>query len=264
MVFVVVRRSNSSLYDLEDPEFLTDMGVTNPLNDDNIIFKTGNRFIYKLVISDKTGPKQLSMRKSLSGPQPVLVPAATVRLEYTIDHIALEVFRNKGETSLGETQTIIKYDFYDGQKKVFVGEKTGVIEDSNRIFIHPPRSHFFYSNQLTPFPYVLLPIDEHTTWEMLFDIPEHTEKKYPFLTDHTLQLTYSMIGRKEVSTPWGLDTIYQFKAIAKNSQITTSCDYYFSEDYGFVKIEFHNLDGVVIRMDIEDIKKKSTHDRAIQ
>ncbi|HEY0743994.1 MAG TPA: hypothetical protein VGD40_21155 [Chryseosolibacter sp.] len=260
LVFVTVRRLNATLYDLPDPAFLADMGAVNTLNDDNKIFKTGNLFIYRLRITDSVGhDQQLYLRNSLSGPEPALAPVNKEHDNppYAIDHVTLEVFRNKGETGLGETQTIIKYDYKNGDRKVLFGEKTGVVEDSTRVFLHPPRSHFFYMNELTPFPYVRFPIAENTSWEMPFGIPDHAMKQYDYLTDTMLQLSYSLIERETIPTPWGIDSVYKFKAFAKNSEINTSCEYYFSERYGFVRIEFHNLHGVTIRMDLDDIKQVS-------
>jgi hypothetical protein len=254
--FILVEVSSVNLYDMKEPLFLMDNGFHNELNQDNEIFKTHCTFVYKVSFSDSLGRAQfVCLEPDFTGVKSNLIPQSErlIHDKYCIDYVKLQVYGNKGSTQLGETQTIVKYDFFHGGRRVFFGEKTGVIEDSLRIFLHPPRSHFFFYNQFNPFPYVKFPILDNKYWELEFRIPDHALERIPRLKNSTLRLTYSMVGMEQYESPWGTENVYRFLAKGLNDEIETKSIYLFSKKYGFLKMEFYTVDGIKIVMDLEDI-----------
>lgn len=255
---ILIKHATGNLYNMNEPEFLMDTGLSNQLNIDNRIFKTNRILIYKVSFTDSLNvPHLLRLKPNLLGLKDELIIANRVDndCDYCIDHVALHVFKNKGETGLGETQTIIKYDYYHKSDRVFFGEKTGVIEDSTRVFIHPPRIHFFFYNQFNPFPYVRFPLESHVYWELEFSIPNHALEKVPRLKNSSLKLMYSQVSQEQFKTPWGLDTVYKFNAVGINDEIETRSVYFFSKTYGFVKMEFYTIEGIKISLVLEDIRE---------
>lgn len=253
--WALFRLANSDLYKAKEPTFLLDVGAYNELNEDNEIFKTDRIFLYKLSFSDKFEQKTLCLQPKVTGVGYDLIPAGEIssNVKYCIDYIRLSVFRNKGDTNLGETQTIIKYDFFDGERKVFLGEKTGVVEDSTKIFLHPPRSHFFFFNQFNPFPFVRFPIEESEYWEFEFRIPEHALEKVQRLRIPTLKIMYKLSSKEQIRSPWGLLDCYKFIATGLNDEIETRSIYLFNPKYGFLRMEFWTIEGVKIEMTLIDI-----------
>ncbi|AEH01221.1 hypothetical protein Lacal_1373 [Lacinutrix sp. 5H-3-7-4] len=53
-------------------------------------------------------------------------------------------------------QTVIKYEYLDEKGKLMFSERTGLIENNNNIWIHPPRQGDAGILQLSAFPYIKL------------------------------------------------------------------------------------------------------------
>ncbi len=257
--FVYWRISTQNLYNLTEPPFFLDSGSFNVLNQDNEIFKTGRSFVYQVSFFDSTNTRYfMCLEPKLDGPSSRLM---TFKKKYCIDKVNLMVYKNKGETSLGDTQTIIKYDYYDANDRVFYGEKTGVIEDSSRIFLHPPRIHFFSYNQLNPFPYIKFPLEKNKYWELEFGIPQHTLEKIPWLNNSSLRINYSFVSKDIYSGPMDIDSVYKYEAFGINEQIKTRSVFYFNEKLGFVRMEFLTVEGIKIEMVLDKIVEESESTR---
>lgn len=238
---------------------MCDIGEGNVLNRDNRIFKTGLVFVYKIFFKDSLDkPQTLCLTPSILGKvvDKLYASEEATNRKYCINKIRLSVFNGKGETNLGNTQTIIKYEYYEDEKRVFFGEKTGVVEDSSRVFLHPPRNYYLFYNEFNPFPQVLFPIEEHDYWELEFGIPSHFLQMVPGLKDSSLTIRYKLIAKELYESSIGIDSVYRFEASGVNSEIATKSSYLFSKKNGFVKMQFLTLKGAKIVMELEDVITK--------
>lgn len=252
-------RADERILNLDNPEFLTDVGERSELNWDNLVFKPGLRFDYDVNFLDSLGrPSLLYVRKGIFDVTSGLLPLLSPRPKNSclVDRISLEVFHNKGSTSLGESQTIVKYEYYQGSDRVYYGEVTGVVEDSTMIFLHPPRNLFFHVNQLAPFPYVKLPLTLNDTWQIDFSIPDHVFDRFAWLRSTDLKVAY-VRGAQCVENVMGhQELVTEFKATASNDEIISTSEYYFHERYGFVEIVLKTFNGVTIKMSLVSVESR--------
>lgn len=253
-LFIIISCSRS-LENLKEPDFLLDNDIESDVSLDNKIFKPGKIFSYKVKIFDSLGRELiLGMKPSFGEPDWELFPIDRVNKAgktYFIDQVKLSVFKGQGGIELGKTQTIIKYDFLQEGKRVYLGEKTGVVEDSSRIFLHPPRSNFFLVNQFNPFPYVKFPIDKFEYWEFDFVIPEHALSITKDLNETSMKISYKLVGVEEYFGLIGICSVFKIYGRGYNKEIETSTTFYFNEKYGFVKIVFKTITGINVVFELE-------------
>lgn len=240
---------------LEEPDFLLDLGPKNLNNWDNKIYKPRAQFVYSLTIFDSEGNKRfLHLAKKFATVSDELVAKidSSKSADY-IDTIVLSVFENTANSALGIDQTIIKYDYHNREDRLGLGEITGLIEDSTKVFLHPPRNHFLVNTEINPFPYVKLPIDRNDYWELDFSIPNWFMDINNKLKDSSLKITYKRTSEVSLRTAIGEVRAFEYLAMAKNSEIEIRSWYYFNSEMGFVRMQFQTLDGYQIVLDLEKI-----------
>lgn len=136
----------------------------------------------------------------------------------------------------------ILYDKYnDNQKYSFWCDSilTGIIENSQRIWIHPIRYNQFLRGEIAPFPEIRLPIEQNKKW------------------DNTLSI-YSGWGDYESTITNQYEIIEKVNLILKDQsiecwKISATNNYYkgknettvlYNEKYGFVKMHYVFYDGI--------------------
>ena len=143
------------------------------------------------------------------------------------------------------SQTIIqqKYTAVNGQ--VLFDGSTGLIENEKNIWLHPFRGKYFSVTEFSPFPYVKLPLKEGTKWT--WRLPEIDSRwSDPRIIEYkgTVEATYNykIVDEKNLKTAFGVLSCFVIEAEAKNRIGKSKLRSYFNPQYGFVLLEYTNID----------------------
>jgi hypothetical protein len=159
-----------------------------------------------------------------------------------------------GKDFLGQ-QIEIMWNYYEkasGANSLVItkGERTGVINDSQTVWIHPPRMSDFSFTELTPFPHVRKPLTEGNEWKSMLNIG----KGWGEWENLTVKESYKAIGQKDVSTLMKkLPNCWQVDATGESEAGTYKITYYFHPQYGFVRWEYTKPDSTKVILDLEKV-----------
>jgi hypothetical protein len=148
-----------------------------------------------------------------------------------------------------KNQTEVYYSYEPNPKIV---SATGIVENAENIWVHPPRDGFFKSLETCPFPYAKLNKPIGYRWTDSMSIGNHWADKKWGLWDGRLLLNYEyeISGKEIIHTEIGeLDCIV-INAIATSKIGQSRLKYYLSQEYGFVKLEYILFTGLEIELNI--------------
>ncbi|SFD49806.1 hypothetical protein SAMN05518672_102185 [Chitinophaga sp. CF118] len=252
-------------------------------SNDNISYKRKMTFIFDYYYIDNSGVKKkflLSKNEATIG-NPLNLVDYQNSTDSTIDKIKLvitdsvETFPNYDSTY---TQTVMSYAYIVKNKKVsdslcecfekrgeanrqFLcsGVSTGVIDNYKNLWMHPPRQFTFKILQLNPFPFYYL--DEsvnHWSWELetggayldprWINSKEKVKINYDYVrqNDETIN---SPLGKIKCKVTNGTGT-----SEFGNTTMKTYLKSYYHPKYGFVRLEYININGTKIVIQLTDIE----------
>lgn len=233
-------------------------------NNNNAIFKDGRKIIYKYYYQNKEGEKFL-IKKG----KEVLQPEGYSTFDWefidfnkpdneTINAIILRPNLGNpfGKDMPDYNQTSISYEYLMHNGKSFGREVTGAIENDMNIWIHPPRSNFFRILELNPFPYIKAPYEVGTNWNWKLKIGDHWSDKRWLEWKGGIEnnYDYKITEKKNILTKLGNIDCYIIEANAKSKIGETELISYFNSEFGFVKLEYKNIDGTKTVIEIEKIE----------
>lgn len=233
-------------------------------NDNNIIYKNGKKIIYSYYYENLKGEKFLVKKgKEILQPEGY----STFDWEFidfdksdneTINAIILRPnLGNPFEEDMPEyNQTAIDYEYLMENGKSFGRETTGAIENDMNVWAHPPRSNFFQILELNPFPYIKAPYNIGTKWNWKLEIGDHWSDKRWLKWNGRIdnRYDYEITEKKNILTKLGNIDCYIVKAKAKSRIGETELISYFNTQFGFVKLEYKNIDGTKTVLEIEKIE----------
>jgi hypothetical protein len=251
---------------------LEDSDSLNVLNSDNRIFKSKRIFTYSVKNISPLGsenyfylffnPDCRTDKQKQCIDWSIGIRNTSDTNNYIIDTVKLFVHQgvSKIMPEMSKQQTIIRYEYFNEDGRIFMGELSGVIEDSTRIFLHPPRSHGFVLNELNPFPQVKLPIQIEATWKKELYISNNFLKKTKIkelenLDGIFINFTYK-IEKSFILNHRLFGKIKCYKISGQSEKYfwgQTSIDMDFSPDFGFVNIEYKNYDNSKTCFSLENI-----------
>ena len=192
-------------------------------DEDNTLFIPGRSFIYEIANSADTldeGPKELSIT-------------------------VMTVKRSK-KLLKNQTQVAITTNPFNNRI-----ETTGVIENKDNLWLHPPRTGWFKNLALCPFPYVKLPLNEGDIWE---DVNVLGEQWLLGSGKNTLRcnMQYEVVNMKTDQIEIATD--YWIIRSTMTSEIGgTSATFHFNVNQGFILMEFQTIEGETISFKLKDI-----------
>ena len=169
-----------------------------------------------------------------------------------ISEIHLTVIKPRVFKRTNKNQTEVYYSYEPNPKIV---SATGIVENAENIWVHPPRDGFFKSLETCPFPYVKLNKPIGYRWTDSMSIANHWADKKWGLWEGRLLLNYEyeISGKEIILTKIGeLDCIV-INAIATSNIGQSRLKYYFSQEYGFIKLEYILFTGLEIELNIVQI-----------
>ncbi|MEM9324279.1 MAG: hypothetical protein AAGA85_01425 [Bacteroidota bacterium] len=128
-------------------------------------------------------------------------------------------------------------------------EHTGVIENDQYITMHPFRENFYAFTEVAGFPVVHLPVRVGQRWEdelRIFD-------GWGDWSNMDVTTAYEVVAREEVTLPYGQLPLWHLRAVTDIPLGRTVHDFWFHEQYGFVKFVIKNYAGQLLVIELEEL-----------
>lgn len=233
-------------------------------NFNNTIYIVGKKFTYSYFYQNTKGENFLIKRgKAILQPEGYSTfDWEFINLEEkdneTVNHLILKPSSgNPFSKHIPDyNQTSIGYEYLMINGKSFAMEVTGAIENEMNVWIHPPRSNFFEILELNPFPYIKAPYKIGTKWNWKLKIGDHWSDKRWLEWKGGIEniYDYEIKEKKNISTKLGNLECYIIHANAKSSIGVTELISYFNPKFGFVKLEYKNIDGTKTILELENVE----------
>jgi|GEM_PF-3508859 len=115
-------------------------------------------------------------------------------------------------------------------------EITGVVENSNRVWLHPPRLDFLKFTELTAFPEVKFPTKENSEWSSTLNIGAGWGEWQGV----KVKSDYTLLKNNEISIS---DSCLVVSATSKSKLGTFNTTYKFCRNFGFEYIHYQHPNG---------------------
>lgn len=191
-------------------------------DEDNKIFKPGKTFVYNVrgEGDSKEFPDQMF---------------------YSV--LAL---KKSQKTNKKQTEVVIHYKPDKG-----VYQSTGIVENKDNVWLHPPRNGKLKVLETCPFPFVKLPLNEGMTWnDQLLVGEQWSDGKWK--GSKLFDLEYRVISFESPSNPKIMLDQWIIEATAKSDIGDTQAKFSFSEEIGFTAMEFVDFNGSKIIFELVD------------
>jgi hypothetical protein len=156
--------------------------------------------------------------------------------------------------SMDSTQTEVEWVFpADTTWTSRPQQRVGAIETKAEFWLHPPRYGAYRILELNPFPHIKLPAVSGNTWEW---------KVYPPAAPYAdpawaswqgilqVQFRYTLGGLQQLATPFGNLPCHRVQASGTSNLGTTALEAYFHPAYGFVRLNYRNIDASRMQLDL--------------
>lgn len=225
---------------------------TQNIDATNEVYLVGNAYIFDYeIIKDGKVLKLKTNKGMYADAEFELVPLATADIE--VDRIRLVVQQVSDTERTNEGQTEVSY-IQDPLAKGM--SLTGLVDNSNNIWLRPIRTGFFNALQTAPFPFVKKPLRVGAEWSDKMAIGPNWSNplwgtwEEPLLLSHH----YKVIKMETVKTPFGALECYVIESSATSDIGTTKLKSYFSDLYGFVRMEYELLNNLKVNLWLVDLK----------
>lgn len=213
--------------------------------EDNLIYKAKNKYFFSYEYIDDEGKMFLFEKKQNEWR---FIPIDSLS-NNTVVNIELSVMPDFGPFAKYKSfydQTVIQYLYLSQDNKVLATESTGLIENLKNIWMHPPRTDLFKILELNPFPFIQFPsnIDKNWNWSLIIGKAWSDSRWKLWEGQITNNYSYTIVDtNKTACTPLGEIKCFVIKSIATCEMGSTFLTAYFSDIYGFVYLEYTNIDG---------------------
>ena len=231
------------------------------LTDDNTIYTQYRQFYYKYYFLKD---KDTLLVKLYTKPEHILPFEQSWKLEpkskltfeqdyTTIHQLALTV---KLGDYLGQA-SLLQYDYLSKERRGMKHEQTALVEVCDDIWLNPPKMGHFLINELNPCPEIREPLIKDNTWQNSTTTSDvgGSEKWKTWQGAVQVNSTYRIRDIQTIKTNIGFLKCFIIDATAQSSVGETRLVAYFNPEYGFVKLNYTNIDGSYLIMDIISVKK---------
>lgn len=141
-------------------------------------------------------------------------------------------------------QTIIQYVYLTENGKAPFSGSSGVIENENNIWMHPPRDRYFQILELNPFPFIKAPYEIGNEWDWNLTIGSGWSDERWKVWEGQIEniYKYKIVDKKKIQTQFGETECFVIESTAKSRIGETKLISYFNPEYGFVRLEYTNID----------------------
>lgn len=219
---------------------------SNECNLDNQIYLPGREFFYDYYYRKDGKNFKFDFSNKETG-----LASCNYKLENTVQTFSYKILQGN---FMGQTQAWFGYRSATDTIQNF--EISGIIENKMNVWLHPPRSDMFGMLEIAPFPFIRFPLAIGTVWSDSLEIGDHYSdhrwaKWEGSITNHTQR---KITGKEIVSTAFGKLLCYVVKSRSVSSIGETSLTAFFNEKYGFVRMEYGNVDGSELILSLVKVK----------
>ena len=131
---------------------------------------------------------------------------------------------------------------------------TGITENDTTLWIHPPRHDVYKILELSPFPMISYPLQEGNIWKWDLLVGGYWGSKewVEWEGSKLFRSTYKLAGKETLSTKFGKLLCYKVLAEGSSDFGKTTLLMYFHEKYGFVKLEYQNINQTSMQIELID------------
>lgn len=214
------------------------------IDSNNKIFKIGNALVYDYVVIENNTEYKLSYIAGIPDNKFELINRSIDTIASKI-HLIIPKVKKSDRTNRNQTE--IKY-MYAPEFSFISG--TGVVENENNIWLHPPRSGIFAALETCPFPYVKFPTKIGKEWKEKMKIGDHwSNEKWGIWTKKlSLSYKYKITGKTKVNTNFGEIDCYVIESFAESAIGESKLISFFSEKFGFIRLEYEMVTGLKINL----------------
>lgn len=178
--------------------------------------------------------------------------------KYQVENSSAEGIKKKqimylacnGKTWVFDPKKQFSIGWVDEGKNVFLpNNNTGVIDNGDTIWLHPPRHDIYFVHEFTPFPEVRFPIEVGKQWTTDFgyvwpskelNIPAGVKVKPHYTVEVKFEEYSDILGRT-------IDC-YRIVGVINQALIKSKWIGVFNDELGFIRMEFHNIDQSITTM----------------
>jgi hypothetical protein len=223
----------------------------NKYNQNNKVFKVGTNFRYKFEHLTKNGEKKY-FRTTNDQKVWEFVPADSDN-STVIKELIIEVANGNPLAKYvpDYNQTCLYYKMGDGMRF----SSSGAIENEGNVWMHPPRDYYFKILEINPYPYIKAPYRVGTIWNWQLTIGNNwaDERWKTWEGQIKNEYTYEITDKTILKTEFGDIECFVVEGKAKSSIGETSLTSYFNPKYGFVKLDYTNIDGSKTRLELTEL-----------
>lgn len=216
------------------------------IDKNNLIYKLGKEFIYTFKIVEKDTIVYLKNNDTN------IFELTTHSDSLQLSQIHITVLKPKIFKRVNKNQTQILYSLEPYSNLITT---TGICENEQNVWLHPTRMGFFQSLETCPYPYIKLGKPIGYKWSDSMSIGNHWSNKKWGEWENRLLLNYEyeIIAREKVVTKFGKIDCLKVRATATSAIGSSELISYFSEKYGFVKLEYTLFTGIKIEINLDEI-----------
>ncbi len=231
----------------------------NRYNYDNTIYKAGRKFVFRYFHVNLKGDTLLfknSNKENFSGWQFERKSKRDSTIIYK--HVmkiksGLGSFKNQIPEYF---QTVFSNEYLLQNGNSIGNESSGIIENPKNVWMHPPRLWFFKSLEINPFPYIKAPFKIGNKWNWSLEIGEWWADKRWILWEGAIEnkYNYQIVDKIKLKTSLGNLSCYVVDGQAHSRIGKTYLKSYFNEQFGFIKLDYTNIDGTKTIIELEKVE----------
>ena len=145
-------------------------------------------------------------------------------------------------------QTVIRYEYNKNNLLQIsdVKEETGVVEEADKIYLHPPRESFMKFAEIPPHPLLRFPLETGAYSETAINIIKGFEK----LDGKTIKQKLTITGNENVTLgQLTYDSTWVINGCNTNfiDELGKYCvTYWYHESFGFIRMKYEKPDGITV------------------
>jgi|GEM_PF-1100925 len=131
-----------------------------------------------------------------------------------------------------------------------IGE--GVIENIEQVWMHPIRANQYKFTEVAPFPEVHFPLQKGKKWKRIVNVI----KGWGEWNGQTVISKYKISGQTTYQEGDIEINCWIIKSVSKCSSGKSKLNTFFNEEWGFVKMEYHNYENEKLVFELVNVEEK--------
>lgn len=222
----------------------------NKYNKNNIIYKVGISFKYDFEHLTTNGEKKYF--KIVDDGEGWAFVSSETEDSLVVKSLIIQVMNGNPMAQFipDYNQTAIAYKLIPGIPFTM----SGVIENEANIWVHPPREHYFKILELNPFPYIEAPYEIGTQWKWKLQIGSQwgDDRWKTWEGNIENNYRYEITDKIKLQTNFGEIECLVIESTAESTLGITHLTSYFNANYGFVKLNYTNIDGSRTHLELSE------------